>query len=140
LTECDAGSGTNPWVIRRHRRARLSVQQLTSKAGFLPEQARSFLPQLVAKVVDLVKGGTLDIKSLLGGGDPSSIIGKLGLGQIASKIGIDEAKATTGAKAVLPGIAGALAKGAGGLGGLGGLAAGAGDLLKKATSLFEKQN
>jgi uncharacterized protein YidB (DUF937 family) len=112
------------------------VQQLTAKAGFLPDQAKSFLTQIAGKLVDLVKGGGFDLKSLLGGGDVNAIIGKLGLGEIASKVGIDQAKATQGAKVVLPGIMNALNQ----AGGLGGLAAGAGDLLKKAGGFFDKKS
>jgi hypothetical protein len=111
------------------------VEQLTSKAGFAPQQAQSFLQRLVAKVVDLVKGGGLDLKALVGGGDFGSVLSKLGLGQIASQVGIDEAKATAGAKAVLPGI---LQFAQQQLGGLHGVAGAAGDILKKAGGLFGK--
>ena len=113
------------------------VQQLTAKAGFLPDQAKNFLTQIGGKVVDLAKTGGGDLKSLFGGGDVNAIIGKLGLGEIANRVGIDQAKATAGAKAVLPGITNALTQAAGGLGGL---AAGAGDMLKKAGGFFDKKS
>lgn len=108
------------------------VQQLTTKAGFAPDQAKSFLSQTTTKVVDLVKTGGIDFKSLAGNVDFSAISGKLGLGQIARQVGIDEAKATAGAKAVWPNILSALNQ-------KGGIAQGASDLLKKAGGFFGQQ-
>lgn len=115
------------------------TQQLTSKAGFTSQQATSFLPLVIGKVMEVVKGGKFDIKSLIGGAGASAIIGKLGIGDIAKKVGIDEAKATAGAQAVVPSLLESLQKGGGlesMLGGLGGAAGGAGDLMKKAGKLF----
>jgi hypothetical protein len=113
------------------------IQQLINKAGFTQQQAQGFLPMLVGKVTELIKGGGIDVKALLGGGDLSGLIGKLGLGAIAGKFGIDEAKATAGAKAVLPGVMQALQKQAGGLGGVvETVKSGAGDIMTKAKGLF----
>lgn len=96
--------------------------------------------------MELVKGGKLDVASLVGGGGVSGMIGKLGLGAISKQVGVDEAKAkaTAGATAIVPGILESFGKQAGGLAGLAGLVSGAkggakggaGDLLKKAGGLF----
>lgn len=124
-------------LIQEHGSA--LTQQLTSKAGFTPQQATSFLPLVVGKVMEVLKGGKFDVKSLLGGAGAASIIGKLGIGDIAKKVGIDEAKATAGAQAVVPSLLQSLQKGGGLeslLGNVGGAAGGAGDLLKKAGKMF----
>lgn len=112
--------------------------QLTGKAGFTPGQATAFLPLIAGKVMEVLKGGQFDIASLLGGGDAGGLIGKLGIGDIAKQVGVDESKATAGAQAIVPGIVGALNKQPGGLSGLlgGATAGGAGDLLKKGGALF----
>lgn len=115
------------------------TQQLTGKAGFTPQQAQSFLPLVIGKVLEVVKGGKFDVKSLIGGAGASAIIGKLGIGDIAKKVGIDEAKATAGAQAVVPNLLDSLQKSGGlqgMLGNLGGAAGGAGDLMKKAGKMF----
>jgi len=89
------------------------VQQLTTKAGFAPEQAKTFLSGIVNKSADLFKTGTFDLKQMATNFDVNAFTNKLGLSQIAKQYGIDEAKATAGAKAVLPGIVNAFTKGAG---------------------------
>lgn len=125
-------------LIKEHGPA--LIKQLTGKAGFSPDQATAFLPLLVGKVMELVKGGKFDVASLVGGGDLSGMIGKLGLGAISKQVGVDEAKATAGATVIVPGILESFGKQAGGLAGLAGLVGGskggAGNLLKKADGLF----
>ncbi|MBL8860100.1 MAG: hypothetical protein JNL28_16440 [Planctomycetes bacterium] len=113
------------------------TQQLTGKAGFTADQAKAFLPLIAGKVMEVIKGGQFDIKSLLGGGDMSGLIGKLGIGGLAQKVGIDETKATAGAKAVVPGIIDSFSKQTGGLADLvGDATGGAGELVKKAGKMF----
>jgi hypothetical protein len=103
------------------------IQQLTTKAGFSPEQAKAFVPKLVTKGVELFKGGGLDPKSLTGPGGVGGLIGKIGIGDLARDVGIDVGKATEGAKVTLPGVIQAIQKQAGGA---------AGDLARKAGGLF----
>ena len=55
-------------------------------AGFSPEQAEGFLPPAATQVLDVVKGGGLDLGSLLGGGsDVGSLISKLDLPGLAAR-------------------------------------------------------
>lgn len=124
-------------IIKQHGPA--LTQQLTAKAGFSSGQATAFLPLLIGKVMEVVKGGKMDLGALAGGGDLSGLVGQLGLGAMAKQVGMDEAKATTGAKAILPSLLGVVGKDAGGLAGMAGKMAsggGAADLLKKAGGLF----
>jgi len=124
-------------IIKQHGPA--LTQQLAAKAGFSSGQATAFLPLLIGKVMEVVKGGKMDLGALAGGGDLSGLVGQLGLGGLAKQVGVDEAKATTGAKAILPSLLGTVGKDAGGLAGMAGKMApggGAADLLKKAGGLF----
>jgi uncharacterized protein YidB (DUF937 family) len=111
------------------------VQQLTTQVGLAPQTAQSFLSHLATKSVELVKKGGVDAKTLMGGGDLTALTGKLGIPQIARQIGIDEARATQGAKAVLPGLLQGLQRETGGFSGMGGTA---GDYMKKAGEIFGK--
>lgn len=113
-----------------------ALTQHLTKAGFTAPQASSFLPLVIGKVMEVVKGGNFDLKSLIGGAGAGAIIGKLGIGDIAKKVGIDEAKATAGAQAVVPKLLESLQKGGGLESLLGGASGGAGDLMKKAGKLF----
>jgi hypothetical protein len=121
-------------LIQQHGPA--LTQILTSKAGFTAPQAQTFLPLIIGKVMEVVKGGGFDVKSLIGGTGASAIIGKLGIGDIAKKAGIDEAKATAGAQAVVPKLIESVQKSGGLESLLGGATGGAGDLMKKAGKLF----
>jgi uncharacterized protein YidB (DUF937 family) len=113
------------------------VQQLTTRLGFSQQQAQGFTNKLAPKVVEVFKSG-FDVKSVLGGADFNAIIGRLGLGEIASQVGIDLTKATEGAKTVLPGLVQAYQK-QGGLSGIVQSAKGAtGDIVKKAGEAFGK--
>ena len=115
------------------------TQQLTSKSGFTGPQAQGFLTALLPGILGAVKGGGLNLQSLLGG-DASALLGKLDLGGIAKSAGVDKVKAEAGAKEVVPGLLKQLQSQSGGLEGLlgkvGGGAGGAQDLLKKAGKLF----
>ncbi len=114
------------------------TQQLTSKSGFTGQQAQGFLGALLPGILSAVKGGGLNLQSLLGG-DASSLLSKLDLGGMAKSAGIDKAKAEAGAKEVVPGLLKQLQSQSGGLEGLLGKVGGAGgaqDLLKKAGKLL----
>lgn len=109
------------------------TQQLTSKSGFTPTQAQSFVPGLIQKVIGALQGGGFDLKSVLGG-NAASLISKLDLSSLAKTAGVDPAKAEAGAKEVVPNLLTQL-QSEGGLDGLlgkVGAAAGAQDLMKKA--------
>jgi hypothetical protein len=112
------------------------TKQLTAKAGFTMPEAQKFLPLIIAKVMEVVKSGKFDLKSLLGGADIGAIIGSLGLGDIAKKVGIAESKAKSGAEVVVPDLLQSLQKSGGLEGLLGGVTGGAADLLKKAGKMF----
>jgi uncharacterized protein YidB (DUF937 family) len=117
------------------------AQKLTTQVGLAPQTAQSFLSQLAPRLVDTIRGGGVDLKAVIGGGDVGALLGKLNLGQIARTIGIDEAKATAGAKAVIPGLIEGLQKQAGGIGGvIGNVAGGASDILKKGGGMFPGQS
>jgi uncharacterized protein YidB (DUF937 family) len=115
------------------------VQQLTTQVGLAPQTAQSFLSKTATKVVDLVKSGTIDPKSLIGKTDWNPLINKLGIGQIARQVGIDEGKATAGAKAVLPWLVETLQGQAGGLGAMMGNPSQAGDFYEKSGETFRKE-
>ena len=76
------------------------TSMLTSKAGFSANEAKGFLPTVIEKIVALVKGGQLDLKTL----DPQKLIGMLNVGELAKKVGIDTTKANSGLAAVVPEI------------------------------------
>lgn len=116
------------------------VQQLTTQVGLAPQTAQSFLSHTATKVVDLVKSGTIDAKSLIGKTDWNPLINKLGVGQLARQSGIDENMATAGLKAVLPGLVDTLQKAAGGFGGIpGNVAQARGDFYEKPGETYRKE-
>lgn len=80
------------------------VSELTHKAGFQPDEAQKFVPAAAQQAFDKLKGGGLDLKSLLGGGDVSALIGKMDLGALAKTSGVDVGKAASGLKALLPAL------------------------------------
>lgn len=116
------------------------TSELTSKAGFSADQAKKFVPAAAQQALDKIKGGGFDLKSLLGGGDVSALIGKMDLAGLSKTAGIDAGKAAIGLKAILPMImkliqskgfdANKLTEMLGG-GGLGGVAKGIGKMFGK---------
>ncbi len=94
------------------------VQKLVGQAGFGADQARSFLPAAVQAVVGALKGGGLDLGSLLKGGSLQSLLGAVNLGALASETGVDEAKARSGLEAVAPAVLSQIQGSAGGVEGL----------------------
>ncbi len=113
------------------------VEKLTSQLGFSADQAQSFVPAAVAQVIEVLKGGKLDLASLLGGADPSALIDRVDAGALARAAGVEPAQATTGLGAIAPAILEALQKQGGGAEGLLSMLGGegAGGLLGKASGL-----
>ncbi len=112
------------------------IQQLTSQLGFSSEQAQSFLPPAVEKVVGALKGGGLDLGSLLGGGDPSALVSQVDAESLASEAGVDVGTASAGLQALVPTLLGSLKEQSGGAAGVLSLLGGdGGGLLDKAGKL-----
>jgi len=97
---------------------------LTEKAGFSAGEAQSFLPAAVGKVFEAVGGGGIDVGALLKGGDASSLLSKIDVGNLASQSGVDASKATSGLQALLPLLMSALKDKAGGAAGIASLLGG----------------
>ena len=91
------------------------IGMLTDKFGFSSDQAKSFVPSLLGKVTDLIGGGKLDFSAGL---DPSALLEKLDVNELAGKAGVDVAKAKAGLEGLLPSVTETISKGAGGLQGL----------------------
>ena len=94
------------------------VRSLVAKAGFSVDEAQSFLPVAVEKLVAALQGGGLDLGGLLGGGGVTSLLAQLNAGEIAADSGIDEAKATAGLGELAPNLLSALKEQSGGAEGL----------------------
>ncbi len=121
------------------------VEKLTGALGFSPDQAGSFVPAAIQRVVEALQGGGLDLGSLLGGGDASDLVSKVDASALAESAGIEPARATEGLQVLVPDLLGALQEKAGGAAGLASLLGGggeAGGLLGKvgglAGGLFKK--
>jgi hypothetical protein len=84
------------------------IASLTGK-GFSQEQAERFLPEAGNSVADAVSG-------LSGLPDADSILGKIDIGALAQKTGIDSSLVSNGLSALVPMLLSRL--GGGGLGGL----------------------
>lgn len=75
-----------------------------SATGFSAEQAQEFIPEAAEGVQQALSGG--DLLSLLGGGDAEGIVStlleKVDIAGIASRLGIDESMVNTGLETLLP--------------------------------------
>jgi len=91
---------------------------LVEKAGFSGEEAQSFLPPAVGKVLEAVGGGGVDIGALMGAGGIQSLLAKIDLGSLASESGVEASKASSGLQAMLPLLMSALRDKAGGAEGI----------------------
>jgi hypothetical protein len=116
------------------------IRQLTGQLGFSAEQAESFVPAAIQKVLGLAQSGNLDVAGLLGGLNLAEVISKVDTQGLASTAGIDQATATRGLESLLPGLVSALKEKAGDAGslmsllgeeGAGGLVGAAGKLAGK---------
>jgi len=120
------------------------VEKLTGQLGFSAEQAQGFVPAAVTQLIEVVKGGGIDLAGLLGGGDPSALVDQVDTGALAQAAGVDATKAKQGLQSIAPSILEKLGESAGGAQGLLSMLGGegAGGLLGKAsglaTGLFKK--
>jgi len=114
------------------------VEKLTGQLGFSAEQAQGFVPAAVTQLIQVVKGGGVDLAGLLGGGgDPSALVDKVDAGALAQAAGVDATKAKQGLQSIAPSILEKLGESAGGAQGLLSMLGGegAGGLLGKASGL-----
>ncbi|GJM19491.1 MAG: hypothetical protein DHS20C14_17040 [Phycisphaeraceae bacterium] len=80
------------------------INTLTAKLGVSDAQAGGFLGSLLERVEDLLKGGKLDVSSLLSG-DTSTLKGLLNMEALGGLLGGDAKKAEAGVEAVIDPIA-----------------------------------
>lgn len=82
------------------------LMQSLSDAGFSDEQAQEFLPEIGQGVQEAFSGR--DLLSLLGGSDVGSIVNTLlervDVAAIATKLGLDEAMVTDGIETLIPNV------------------------------------
>jgi hypothetical protein len=81
-----------------------TLMSTLTESGFTAEQAQQFLPEAAQGMSDAISGG--GVSELLGGGDAgdmaSTIMGKIDIESIASKVGIDSSLASNGLAALIP--------------------------------------
>ncbi|MDH3638235.1 MAG: hypothetical protein OES09_07190 [Gammaproteobacteria bacterium] len=119
-----------------------SLMSALTESGFTADQAQQFLPEAAQGMSDAISGG--GISELLSGSDEggmaSTIMSKIDIESIASKVGIDSSLASNGLTALIPKIlamlnteGGGLSSllGGGGGGGIGGVAGMAGKMFNK---------
>ena len=109
---------------------------LTSKFGFDAGQAKSFVPAILDKVMAVVGGGKLDLTKGL---DPTALLSKLDVDDLAKQSGVDTDKARQGLEGILPDVAASIQEKAGGASGLLSMLGGkGGGVLGKVAKLFGK--
>ncbi len=116
------------------------VSMLTQQLGFAPDQAQRFVPAAAQRVLDLVKGGGLDVGKLLSG-DAQAVVEQVDTSALATEAGVDEARASQGLAAVVPALSDTLKEKAGGAAGVLALLGGgdaAGGLGKLAGSFLKR--
>ena len=81
-----------------------SLMSALTESGFSTDQAKQFLPEAAQGMSDVISSG--GISKLLSGGDEgdmaSTIMGKIDIESIASKVGIDSSLASNGLTALIP--------------------------------------
>jgi len=113
-----------------------------TESGFTADQAQQFLPEAAQGISDAISGG--GISEMLSGGDEggmvSTIMSKIDIEGIASKVGIDSSLANNGLTELIPNVlalinteGGGLSSllGSGGAGGIGRIAGMVGKLFNK---------
>ena len=94
-----------------------SLMSTLTESGFTADQAQQFLPEAAQGMSDAISGG--GISEFLSGGDEgdmaSTIMGKIDIESIASKIGIDSSLASDGLTALIPQVLAMMNSGGGGL-------------------------
>ena len=119
-----------------------SLMSTLTESGFTADQAQQFLPEAAQGMSDAISGG--GISELLSGGDEgdmaSTIMGKIDIESIASKIGIDSSLASDGLTALIPQVLAMMNSGGGGLSALLGSEGGGGigHVVGMAGKLFNK--
>ncbi len=77
-----------------------------SESGFSAEQAQEFIPEAAQGVQQALSDGGGDLLSMLGGGDTEGIVStlleKVDIAGIASRLGLDESMVNTGLETLLP--------------------------------------
>jgi hypothetical protein len=112
------------------------------ESGFSTDQAKQFLPEAAHVMSDAISSG--GISKLLSGGDESSIastiMSKIDIESIASKVGIDSSLASNGLNALIPKVLALIDVEGGGLSSLlgGEGAGGIGRIAGKVGKLFNK--
>ena len=83
-----------------------SLLSTLTESGFNADQAQQFLPEAAEGISDAINGGGMS--ELLRGGDErgmaSTIMSKIDIESIASKVGIDSSLASNGLTALIPKI------------------------------------
>jgi len=81
-----------------------SLMSTLTESGFSTDQAKQFLPEAAQGMSDAISSG--GISELLSGGDEGSIattiMSKINIESIASKVGIDSSLASNGLTALIP--------------------------------------
>ena len=81
-----------------------TLMSTLTESGFTADQAQQFLPEAAQGMSDAISGG--GVTELLSGGDAgdmaSTIVGKIDIESIASKVGIDSSLASNGLAALIP--------------------------------------
>ncbi len=119
-----------------------SLMSTLTESGFTADQAQQFLPEAAQGMSDAISGG--GITELLSGSDEdgmaSTIMSKIDIESIASKVGIDSSLASNGLTALIPKVLAMLNTEGGGLssllgseggGGISGVAGMAGKMFNK---------
>lgn len=111
---------------------------LQDKLGFGPGQSQGFVQGLIEKTIGAFSSGKLDLASVKDGLNPSELMEKIDLDQIAAKAGVHPAKAKEGVEALVPELSSALGEAVDGDSLVQGLMSKAGGLLGDAADPVSK--
>ena len=115
-----------------------SLMSTLTDSGFTADQAQQFLPEAAQGMSDAIGDG--GISELLSGGDEggmaSTIMSKIDVESIASKIGIDPSLASNGLTALIPKVLAMMNAEGGGLSSL--LSGGGGGIIGRVTGMVGK--
>jgi hypothetical protein len=124
-------------LISKHGSSLIST---LTESGFTIDQAQQFLPEATQGMSDAISGGGMS--ELLSGGDEggiaSTIMSKIDIESIASKVGIDASLASNGLTALIPKVLAMLNTEGGGLSSLLDSGAGGGGIGGMVGKLFNK--
>ena len=115
-----------------------SLMSTLTDSGFTADQAQQFLPEAAQGMSDAISDG--GISELLSGGDEggmaSTIMSKIDIEGIASKVGIDSSLASNGLTALIPKVLAMMNAEGGGLSSL--LSGGGGGIIGRVTGMVGK--